>query len=672
MAGTAMADKISQAEALQAAQEFFASLTPAQAKSAQLTPSQATATLSLAEQGTGYYIFNREGGGYVVIAADDKARSTVLGYSGTATITASAMPGGMRDLLDTYSQELTATTATAAIKLSDIALLTTSDSRTDIEPMIMTQWGQDAPYSDVVVTLEGNTPDTPTGCGATATAQVMNFHQYPDMASGTGTVTLTNGDFYTLDLTNHTYDWDVISSLTDNTSYTDEQAQAVSNLMLDVGVALSNMYGDGGTGSYSYNMPTALIENFGYDRQTHMVSHDFHTTAEWDDMMYNELAEGRPVIYCADAIDDSHAFILDGYADGYYHVNWGWDGRCDGYFLLNALDPDEQGTGGASTGFFYLAQAMIGIQPPVDGNGDYTGLWSDGAVRLVCTDGNGKTGSYTFNGFYWNPHHASISIVPAVQIEDADGNTTWQKDIDNTQLTLELLDIERTLGTFSFATLDDGTYTVRPAYYDTTEETYHIIPVTYNTDSVATTITISGDELTCEAVTRGRNLTCNSFACDTPADSCYEETTYTFTANVTNNGDSYVYTSTQMVLYDTETNTEVTRSASLGYIILEPGETRDVGFFLTMPEAGTYTVLLIDFDNNVYYSDGTLTVIEYGDTDGVIDLLETNGSAVDITIYDTQGHMLLRQHATQADLSSLPSGIYIVKTPTKTIKAVKK
>ncbi len=727
------------------------------------------------------------------MAADDKARSAVLGYSNSANISSTNMPDGMRDLLALYGKELSATT-TSSMKLSDIKLLADADSRANIGPLVPTQWGQDAPYNSAVIALDGNPSSTPTGCGVTSVAQVMNYHQYPDQAIGTSTATLVDGSTYTLDLTGHTYDWDAISAVIDNSSYTDEQANAVAQLMLDIGVAENAIYGDYVTGSYEDSFPKALIENFGYDKQMHTAWHEYYTAAEWDDLIYNELAEGRPMVYAGYAVNGGHAFVCDGYSDGYYHINWGWDGLCDGHFLLSALDPDEQGTGGASSGYFYQNSALIGVQPLVDGNGDYTGLACNKAVSLMCVSGSGKTGSYAFSGNYHNPYYASITVVSAVQIETADGNTTWQKDIDNTSRAVQSPDSISVWGSFSFADLADGTYTVRPAYFDTADQTYHLFPITYSTDSIAATIAISGDDLAYETITRGRKLTCNSLSCDAQGSGYYTGSEYTFTANVTNDGDSYVYTITNMLICDSETGAVISRTRQDRDFFLtlaaEPGETTDVGFLITMPtEAGTYTLCLIDWDENVYYSEeitveqpdggelalsvsdlrltdestrysvdrgnvsvdmtltctsgtfignidifffsypyegngsniyltksiiisagaslsinfsGALSALEYGQSyfiipyynmpdgsyvkmnvdtyvftvanpSGIVALQGATSTAqTDIKVYDVQGRMLLQQYATQADLSSLPAGVYIVKTPQNSMTVVKK
>ena len=58
-------------------------------------------------------------------------------------------------------------------------------------------------------------------------------------------------------------------------------------------------------------------------------------------MLYEELSSGRPVLYSGSKNMSGHEFVCDGYdGNGMFHINWGWNGLSNGYFLLNVLDPD--------------------------------------------------------------------------------------------------------------------------------------------------------------------------------------------------------------------------------------------------------------------------------------------------------------------------------------------
>jgi hypothetical protein len=101
------------------------------------------------------------------------------------------------------------------------------------------------------------------------------------------------------------------------------------------------------------------------------VFHADYTLLEWEKMVYDELAAKRPVLYFGDAIEGPHEFIIDGYDDkGLYHVNWGWGGHLEGYFVLSLLNPNKTKniTGVISEGGYSGTQcAIIGIEKPTEG-----------------------------------------------------------------------------------------------------------------------------------------------------------------------------------------------------------------------------------------------------------------------------------------------------------------
>ena len=117
----------------------------------------------------------------------------------------------------------------------------------------------------------------------------------------------------------------------------------------------------------------ALRYDYGYSESTEFVERDCYTAKSWDMLLYNELTSNRPVFFSGQSMtptgQSGHSFIIDGYEAtdgiGYFHVNWGWGGRSDDYFLISVLNPDYQYTGGAagSSGYSFDQQAVIGIQP---------------------------------------------------------------------------------------------------------------------------------------------------------------------------------------------------------------------------------------------------------------------------------------------------------------------
>lgn len=167
---------------------------------------------------------------------------------------------------------------------------------------------------------------------------------------------------------NTTYRWSQMPNVMTD-SYTTAQAQAVGTLMYHVGVALRMRYGY--TSSAFPMSGFVLAAYFGYDPNAVLCFRDDYSDYTWEQIIYDELSAGRPVIYGGSKQGGSgHSFVCDGYraSTDSYHINWGWSGNSDGYFPLsgtNALKPDTSGSGGAGEGAAYTVNQdiWIGIQP---------------------------------------------------------------------------------------------------------------------------------------------------------------------------------------------------------------------------------------------------------------------------------------------------------------------
>ncbi len=94
-----------------------------------------------------------------------------------------------------------------------------------------------------------------------------------------------------------------------------------------------------------------------------------YSATQWEQLIYDELASGRPVMFGGNGADGSggHEFVCDGFNQGLFHINWGWSGQDNGYFAINGpgLMPGGSGSGGAGEGasYGYDLEAVIGIRP---------------------------------------------------------------------------------------------------------------------------------------------------------------------------------------------------------------------------------------------------------------------------------------------------------------------
>ena len=331
---------------------------------------QAGVELSLAHtaQGTDgrncYYVFNRGAAdGYVVVAADERARD-VLGYADSGTFDFDNMPTNMKWWLSEYEREIEALPEGAA---GSGAGEVRAAPAAEVAPLLGNlAWDQSEPYNNLCPMYVYDTAKRcVTGCVATAMAQVMYYHKWPAVCMGAHSyVCQVNGRSETLsaDFSSTAYDWDAMQTAYDGDE-TDEQELAVATLMYHCGVALEMNYGLE-SGAQSVAIPRSLYDYFGYDSGMRYRLRDYYTSAEWEQMIRNELDNGRPLEYTGYSTTAGHSFVCDGYdSEGYFHFNWGWGGLSNGYFRLSALEPGSLGTGGGTGAYNFDQSINIGIQP---------------------------------------------------------------------------------------------------------------------------------------------------------------------------------------------------------------------------------------------------------------------------------------------------------------------
>lgn len=308
-----------------------------------------------------YYVFNiGESEGYVIASADDRIPE-VLGYSAKGQFSLDNMPVNMKSWLQSYSDQMA-----YLDRHPEAAAPRRTVAGDPISPLIASQWDQTAPYNDLCP-LDG-TQRSLSGCVATALAQVMYYHKYP--AATTATVpgyTTRKKKFVLPDIPAGTpIDWDnILPSY--NGSETDAQKEAIANLMLLCGTIVQMNYSATFSGANGVDAIFGLLNYLDYDISTTHESHSYYRVEEWNQKVYNELAANRPVYYEGSSSSTGHAFVIDGYGgDDYFHVNWGWGGADDGYFLLSILNPYNNTAAGAnssSDGYSFEQGAIFGARP---------------------------------------------------------------------------------------------------------------------------------------------------------------------------------------------------------------------------------------------------------------------------------------------------------------------
>lgn len=314
------------------------------------------------------YVFNstQTDGGFVVVSADDQARD-ILGYADSGSFSAKDIPSNLRFWLQMYADEIA-----QAASASKTAQQDTKADYPIVAPLLgTTTWGQDAPYYNMCPTIDGIR--CATGCVATAIGQIMYYHKYPTKGTGSHSYSW-NEQTLSANFANTTYDW--VNMLPDYSgTYTAAQANVVAQLLSHIGISCDMAYdvsANGGSGANSNKMMQALITYFGYDAGIRVLPKNYMAEADILDGIAQDLQAGRPVYMSGRTLnDEGHAFVADGMqANGYLHINWGWDGYYNGYFAISAMNPYGQGTGGAASGQGFTEQvcAFAGIHPNQGGN----------------------------------------------------------------------------------------------------------------------------------------------------------------------------------------------------------------------------------------------------------------------------------------------------------------
>lgn len=344
------AKRITQWQAQQQAYSFWGKQMPQKAKAK-------SRTATTASPSDAYYVFNNDAGGFVIIAGDD-AVTPVLGYTSTGSFDAENLPDGLKDLLKSYERQI------AALGDNYVANRTATRAAFTGEKLLNTaKWNQGNPFNKY-------TPNNyVTGCVATAGTIVMKHHGYP--AKGTGSHSYTwNGQTLTANF-GHTYDWASMPAKYDGTN--DAAFDGVARLMADLGVAVEMNYAKDGSGSYIGDLVTALQKYYGYSKLSHLMAIEDVGAEAWNGKLREEIDANRPVLYAAsDPAAGGHAFVIDGYKDESFSVNWGWGGYCDGFYQIGALNPESAGK---PTGDKYNVgqSAVFGMQPS-DGTEKVSGM----------------------------------------------------------------------------------------------------------------------------------------------------------------------------------------------------------------------------------------------------------------------------------------------------------
>lgn len=374
-----------------------------------------------------YYIFNTtKNEGFIIVSADD-SYFPVIGYSFTGNFSQSRISPELYYLLNRYIENIEATKSSSstdpevAAKWSKFTDNNRLKAPAFTTPLLTTKWDQDCYYNLYTPSdISGPCSHTYAGCVATSMSQVMKYFNFP--TSGYGTHSYTHASYGTLSANfgATTYDWTNMPTILGSTSSL-VQKQAVARLMGDCGVAVDMNYSANGSGSNINFASSALSDYFRYNFSSVEILASNYTALEWGQILRDQIDNNMPVIYSGidNTIGYGHAWVMDGYqGSNYFHMNWGWSGSNNGFFLLTSI---------TTSGYDFTSDqsVVINIKP--------SSTSCSGTTTYTAKTGRIEDGSGVSN--YANNLYCSFLITPVsgtlIVLNFSEFNTESNQDIVN-------------------------------------------------------------------------------------------------------------------------------------------------------------------------------------------------------------------------------------------------
>ena len=206
-------------------------------------------------------------------------------------------------------------------------------------PYLMTKWHQESPFNDLLNENddEKENNNIAAGCVAIATGQIMVYNRHSNTM-------IFNGMACSWDALESVCRWDDLDGGVEAA-----KAQA-ANFIYELGKKenINTDYGQS-SGAYPKNARRTL-KNYGY---SNVKLHCGFGKCNQEKAI-DQLVAGRPVFLGGNMGSIGHAWVLDGFYNGYhvgqdgeehfrmFHVNWGWHGAGDGYYDCGIFDTSQK------------------------------------------------------------------------------------------------------------------------------------------------------------------------------------------------------------------------------------------------------------------------------------------------------------------------------------------
>lgn len=301
-----------------------------------------------------YYVIRFEKGGWALISAEDTV-DPLLGYSFDSEYVSKGQPEWIKGWLKEYTDQIKTARQTPALQrhyrwAGDLVTRAASDR---IDPVVKVNWDQLAPYNKYCPMMQEG--QALVGCVAVAMGQALSVVRYPLRGQGTKSYTAPGIGRLSVNFDNEPdYDWDAILSGANN-------YDEVARLLYHCGVLIDMNYGVDGSGAITENIPQYFQRYYGFPETCVAYARDRYPGGDeaWHELIQSELKRGRAVIYAGNEGNQAgHCFNLAGW-DGFtnYYVNWGWGGVSNGWFTLDNLGDNIQGS------YPDNHRAVVGVAP---------------------------------------------------------------------------------------------------------------------------------------------------------------------------------------------------------------------------------------------------------------------------------------------------------------------
>lgn len=338
--GLLYANPVDMEEARQKAAQFLTQQT-SKTDGRRMTPARMP-RMKLAQERTttdgqpAFYIFNNETGGFVIVSGDDRAEE-ILGFSDSGQFDTNNIPDGLADLLKEYEQQINHVSTQSQSR----AVKRASSNWADIGPLVQTHWDQDyAPFNTLCPIDPDDGERCITGCVATAVAQLLYYHKWPEIGYGS-TSYEWRSQTLTTDFTQARFEYDKMKLKYDyHNGGQEDEDNAVATLFYYCAMAAHADFTSNGT--WGWVSTSDFRRLFGY-KEAKYLDLSNTTIGSFESTAYKELQAKRPLLLSSNDPDNGwgHLMIIDGYqSGGFFHVNLGWSGLCDGYYKLTAINTE--------------------------------------------------------------------------------------------------------------------------------------------------------------------------------------------------------------------------------------------------------------------------------------------------------------------------------------------